>query len=399
MSEPKSTMISSVELRVVTFLMKLQILLLCVSYFKNFSKAFQTLRELKSKVIQYKGKRGIKKMAKVDGKYYWDMYGEAWPSQGFVRNALREFRRVAVPADEPVGMRNVLFAITTKCPLRCEHCFEWNNLNLKERLSFHDLQLIVEKLIKYGAGQIHISGGEPMMRFDDILKLLAQFKGRAGFWIITSGFQLTEARAIQLKSAGLTGVCISLDHHIADHHDVFRNYPGSYESVKHAMVAAKNAGLVTSLSLCATKAYTSKENIESYVSLAKTLGASFIQVLEPRAVGHYEGREVKLAVDHKRVLEEIFLRVNNSPDYREYPIIIYHEYYNPTLGCRGAGNGNFYIDPLGEVHACPFCRSSVGNIVNDSVDDCVNRLRKKGCAAPAKASVIQNITKLEAIES
>ncbi len=59
--------------------------------------------------------------------------------------------------------------------------------------------------------------------------------------------------------------------------------------------------------------------------------------------------------------------------------MIYHEYYQPTLGCRGGGVGAFYIDPLANVHACPFCRQSAGNLLTERVDTCVERLRKTGC--------------------
>jgi MoaA/NifB/PqqE/SkfB family radical SAM enzyme len=295
-------------------------------------------------------------------------------------------------------MRNVLFGITTKCPLKCEHCYEWDNLNVKERLSFSDLQLIIEKLVNYGVGQIHFGGGEPMMRFEDVLKLVELYRDRVGFWLITSGFQLTEVRARQLKEAGLTGVCISIDHHVEELHNEFRKYPQSFQIAQEAVHASNKAGLVTSLSLCTTKEFTHKKNLETYVSMGRNLGVSFIQFLEPRAVGHYNGKDVKLSSEQKSVLEEVFLKVNTEVVHRQDPMIIYHEYYLPTMGCRGAGNGTIYIDPLGQVHACPFCRKSVGNIVTDSVENCVDRLREKGCASPVITSINQKVQTLETIE-
>jgi MoaA/NifB/PqqE/SkfB family radical SAM enzyme len=98
-------------------------------------------------------------------------------------------------------------------------------------------------------------------------------------------------------------------------------------------------------------------------------------------------------------LEQLFLKMNYDDAYRQYPAAIYHEYYKTTLGCRGAGNGAFYIDPLGEVHACPFCRKSAGNLLTDQVDECVDRMRKKGCAVPLTPPTQKEEAELIALET
>jgi len=177
----------------------------------------------------------------------------------------------------------------------------------------------------------------------------------------------------------------------------FRNFEQSFESAHHAASNAKRAGMVTALSLCTTKEYTTHENITTYIAMARKLGVSFIQFLEPRAVGHYEGKDVKLSMEQKQVLDELFLEINASPLHQQDPIIIHHEFYKSTLGCRGAGNGTFYIDPLGEIHACPFCRRSAGNILTNSIAECINRLRQKGCAV-TNTPLLQSMENLEVIE-
>lgn len=390
-------MVSGILVKLVTACMRIHIFLIAWVHYKNWNKALTTIRLLKGQIKKYTGAHAIRKVAHIDNRYYWDMYGEGWPSRAFIRNVQRECNRIHASPDDHVGMRNVLFGITTKCPLKCEHCYEWDNLNLKERLSFSDLQMAFEKLITYGVGQIHLGGGEPMMRYHDIIALLQLYSDRVGIWIVTSGFQLTEERAYELKRAGLTGVCVSLDHHEEAAHNRFRNDDQSYQAAHRAATAARNAGLVTALSLCATKEFTTEENIRAYIAMGRSLGVSFIQFLDPRAVGHYEGKDVKLSADQKRILEEVFLQTNTTPAHQDDPIIIYHEYYKPTLGCRGAGNGAFYIDPLGEVHACPFCRKSAGNLLTNSLEECVHKLRQKACAVPLP-SITQTVRELETIE-
>lgn len=347
------------------------------------------MKLLKAQIRKYIGPNSIQKISYVGGRYYWDMYGEGWPSAGFIRNVTRECIRINSAATDHVGMRNVLFGFTVKCPMQCEHCFEWDNLNIKEKISFSDLCMITEKLIDYGAGQIHLGGGEPMMRYDEMVSLLKLYSSRSGFWIVTSGYHLTKERAKELKAAGLTGVCVSIDHHDERKHNEFRHYKNLFMIAQEAVLVSREAGLVTAISLCVTKEFITSENLDAYMLMAKKLNVSFVQLLEPRAVGHYAGKDIQLSVDDKKLMEELFLKVNYNQDYKKFPTVIYHEYYKPTLGCRGGGAGAFYIDPLANVHACPFCRQSAGNLLTDSVAQCVDKLKMKGCAAPGPFPLIK----------
>ena len=77
-------------------------------------------------------------MYKVDGKYYVTQYRPGWPSKiydSFIKN---ELRRMAFPLTITEKLSFVFLAITRKCPMQCEHCFEWDNLNLKESFTKED---------------------------------------------------------------------------------------------------------------------------------------------------------------------------------------------------------------------------------------------------------------------
>jgi MoaA/NifB/PqqE/SkfB family radical SAM enzyme len=365
--------------RVITVLVGIHIFLIVLMQYRNLSRTRRIIASLKTRIRQYRGPKSIQRLAYVDGGFYWDMYAQRWPSNGFVRGVKREAARADKGEEAHVGLRTVLFGVTTKCALRCEHCYEWDNLNTREKLSLTDLERIVEQLLDYGAAQIHLGGGEPMMRFDDVAALIAKYQDRTSFWIVTSGFHVTRERAQILKQSGLTGLCVSIDHHVPEQHNAFRHYDDAFAMAQGAVAHANAVGLVTSLSLCTTREYASRENMLTYLEMAKRMNVSFVQILEPRSVGHYEGKDVYLETATKQMLGEIFLMVNNEPAWQEYPVVIYHEYYRNTMGCRGAGAGSLYIDPLGGVHACPFCRNAVGNLVIDSVRDCVDRLRSQGC--------------------
>ncbi len=99
-----------------------------------------------------------------------------------------------------------------------------------------------------------------------------------------------------------------------------------------------------------------------YISFAKDLGVQFVQILEPRSVGNYEGKNVLLEKKHIEILEEVFTKYNHSPVYKEYPTLLYHGYHQRRVGCF-SGSRSVYVDSAGDVHACPFCHTKSYNII------------------------------------
>ncbi len=320
------------------------------------------------------------KVAKVGKRYFWHLGVAGFPSEASLRVHGNEVSRF-ISGQQPTGLRSLLFAITKKCPMNCEHCFEWDNLNQQEELSTANLVQIVLKYQEYGTSQIMFSGGEPMLRVNDICEVLKTAQSGTDFWIISSGLGLNLERAHRLKKVGLTGVMISLDHFEANKHNEFRGFENAYDSAIQAVINANQAGLVTTLSLCATKDFTTAENLAAYMNLAKSLGVSFVQILEPRASGRYKGKEVELGKEEILLLEKTYIEYNTTPAYVDFPIVNYLGYHQRRVGCFGAGNRFFYIDTDGDAHVCPFCTNKVANTLQFSAEDMVNLVGQHACHA------------------
>jgi MoaA/NifB/PqqE/SkfB family radical SAM enzyme len=263
--------------------------------------------------------------------------------------------------------------------LSCEHCFEWKNLDSTEVLTLEDLKAILKKFQDRGILQIQFSGGEPLSRFDDLIELIKTAQPGTDFWILTSGFGLTFKKALQLKEAGVTGVNISLDHWNENEHNHFRKNEKSFDWVKQAALNCRQADLLLCFSLCAVREFVSNENLWKYLHLARALGAGFVQILEPRKVGHFRGKDVELTEHHIGILKNFYLTVNSNPAYQNLPIVMYPGYHQRLLGCFGAGNRYLYVDSNGDLHACPFCQHKVGNALTDSISESIRKMQRIGC--------------------
>jgi len=217
-------------------------------------------------------------------------------------------------------------------------------------------------LHKDGVLQLHISGGEPMVRFKDLLQLIKFASRKMESWVLTSGFNFTRENAGLLKQVGCTGIVISLDHHLAAKHNQFRGRD-SFNDAVNAVHLALKSGFVVSLSVCATREFVEEGSMMPYLAFAKSLGVHFVQVLEPKEVGRYKGKDVLLGKRHITELDAIFKLVNHHKSFRDYPTMLYHGYHQRKVGCF-SGSRSLYVDSAGNVHACPFCQNHSYNIID-----------------------------------
>jgi MoaA/NifB/PqqE/SkfB family radical SAM enzyme len=345
-------------------------------------ESVRTYRALVRQRSPYAGNRVARKYARVGGRCFWDLYCPGWPSPAFDRLMTSELRRLRAPrAGGP--LQTMMFAITKSCPLRCQHCCEWDVLNRRETLPVSALHTVVRRFQERGIPQIFFSGGEPLQRFRELVEVLEAARVGTDFWILSSGWGLTPERAAALRKAGLTGVSLSLDHWDEAAHDRFRGRPGSFTWIVRAAQAAREAGLVVAVSICPTREFVRAANLEAYADTARRLGASFIQILEPQAVGRFAGQDVALTLDQVRALEAFALALNFDPAFRDHPSVAYIAMAKRHGTCHGAGDRYLYVDTDAQVHPCPFCRVPAGSAALDDLDAVLETLCQGGCPQPA----------------
>ena len=377
----KRKIISGFTLELAHFKLKMSLINIAMTCYKNPIDWINSLKYLIRLRRKYLSDNRIKKMVKFEGKYYMGLYTPGWNSQVYKRyiatnlNDFKPVKKISVNR-----LNSVFLGITKKCNYKCDHCYEWERLNKKDVLTTKGLKGILNKLQHFGVSQIHLSGGEPMMKINKIVNLLDYAdKNNTEFWIDTSGYNLNAINAKKLKNAGLTGVVISLDHHIPARHNDFRHHDEAYFWVEEAIKNSIQNNLLTALSICLTKDFISQKNLMTYMNLAKKLNVSFVQFLEPKTVGHFKNKNISLQKKQIKILEDFFIKMNFGKMFNSYPIITYHGYYQRRHGCLSAGNKSIYIDTEGNINACPFCHEKTGNILDDRFDDHLIDLMAKGC--------------------
>jgi len=376
--------------RMLRVLVTLDVLRIAIHRFPNPLRVVRALHRLSQLLAAMRSGRPTCRYMKAGGRYFSHLHAPGWPSAAFGQNIEAELEAVdgarnggnqsGLPVEQPAArLQAIIFAVTKSCSLRCKHCCEWEELNKSETLSAADIATVVARFQSLGVTQIHFSGGEPLLRLDDILATVRGARPGTDFWMFTSGVGMDRECARELKRAGITGVNISLDHWHPDLHDTFRGLTGAFEWALRAAGAAREAGLALCVTLCPTREFVSRENLQRYADLATSLGAGFIQILEPRLVGRFADSDITLAKEDQSILDRFYLEMNNDPSNAHKPIVVYPAHDQRRIGCIGAGWRYLYVDTDAQIHPCPFCRGAVGSALDPDFERHILSLRHKGC--------------------
>ena len=284
----------------------------------------------------------------------------------------------------------VSYSITTKCNLKCKHCYsESTDQVAPDELSTEEALRLMDDLSRWGIGLLIIDGGEPLCREDllDVVKYASSKGIRAT--IGSNGTLIDEGMARKMLDAGVMSVAISVDGADAQTHDSFRGMSGVFEQTLEGIEACRNAGLPFQFNMVIRKENLSQ--LEDMLRLAVDCGADAAEVFDLVAAGRAkeECREQVLSHDERKWAMEwlaqaqedcpIVIRVPGCPMYplllqqkqiqpRHFPVEMLRRIPYYDRGCA-AGMHIGYVMMLsnGEVTPCILLQVKLGNIREQSI--------------------------------
>jgi PqqA peptide cyclase len=250
--------------------------------------------------------------------------------------------------DRPFGL---LAELTYACPLHCPYCS--NPLNLgdyREELTTPEWQRVLAEARELGVLQLHLSGGEPLLRRDIVE--ITRTASELGLYtnLITSALGLSSRRAEQLRTAGLDHVQISIQADEPALSDRIAGTPSFGRKIAAARLV-KELGWPFTLNVVLHRH--NIDGIARILGLAEELGADRIELANTQYYGwawhnrdellpskaQLEQAEVVVRAAHERLkgrMEIIYV----IPDY-------YSQYPKPCMG--GWGRRQLTVVPNGDV--------------------------------------------------
>jgi len=265
--------------------------------------------------------------------------------------------------ETPSGI--VSISTTNCCPYSCPFCSTNAHRVTKTDLDEDLLKKTITEVEASGVPMIILHGGEPMYRYDRFLRLVKHVNPDTCLWMFTTGYGVTEDRAVELKSNGLFGVWISLDHFDPNIHNGFRGSNKAFDNACNAVNAFKKAGVYTCLSLVPPEDLLEPQHFKKYYNFAKELGVAEIRLMEKKP----SGREACHGVlAHSSVLANLQKELYKDPDYANHPPISGLSTWlekDQALGCQCRFE-YLFITSTGDVQPCEVSEVTFGNIKQET---------------------------------
>lgn len=244
--------------------------------------------------------------------------------------------------------------LTSKCNLKCVHCYLASKRNKKE-LSTDEFKTLFSALAELGTLYLALSGGEIFVRPDFLT--LARFARQKNFALrlFTNGTLINEKIARQIAELYPALVEISL-YSLSDKiHDQITTVSGSHQKTMAAIefLTRQNINLVLK-TVVMQQNYAGVADVEAY---AKQIGAIFRAdpVISPREDG--SKAPVNYRINNEK-LSHFFCNANYNWQLH---------YHKPEEPLCNAGRALISINAFGDVFPCVRIQNCAGNIRENSV--------------------------------
>lgn len=256
--------------------------------------------------------------------------------------------------------RDLLIDITSSCNLSCKGCWA-SDYDEADNISFTTLDDLMTQMEKLGMMDCIMSGGEPLLRKDDILRLAEKHR-KLTFGLFTNGTLVDDDLAAELFRLGNVNLFVSIEGYQQEND--YRRGDGVYRQVIAAMDKLKQHHIGFAFSIC----YHAKNYLtitsDEYLDFLREKGAWFGWLFNYVPVGSDADLSLVLNPEQRAYARQ---RIEAYSKKNDFLMIDFWNNGHLVFGCVGAGNGFVHITAKGDVEPCAFCHYSDANIYNMSL--------------------------------
>jgi MoaA/NifB/PqqE/SkfB family radical SAM enzyme len=256
----------------------------------------------------------------------------------------------------------VVIDITSACNLKCTGCWaaEYGN---KLNLSFETLCNIVEQGRKLGMYMYIFTGGEPLVRKADVIRLCEKYTD-CEFLAFTNGTLIDEKFADDMCRVKNFIPAISIEGN--EESTDMRRGKGTYQRVMTAMKILSEHKLPFGISCCYTSQNFNQICSKQFFSDMVDMGAKFAWFFTYMPIGRAAVPELMCnAAQRKAMYEMVRARRVDTP-------LFTMDFWNDGAainGCIAGGRYYFHINANGDIEPCVFAHYANCNIYKDSLLD------------------------------
>ncbi len=257
----------------------------------------------------------------------------------------------------------ILMDPTSACNLHCTGCWaaEYGN---KLNLTFEEMDKVVQQGKELGTYLYMFTGGEPLVRKADLIKLCEKHNDCA-FLSFTNGTLVDEAFCQELKRVGNLYLAISLEG-FSEVNDLRRGN-GVFGKVMNAMDLLKKNGLVFGTSICYTSKNYDTVTSEEFVDLMVEKGCRYALYFHYMPVGNDATPDLLPTPEQRIVVKDRVREIRNMTSGKGIFTMDFQNDGEFVGGCIAGGRNYFHINANGDAEPCVFIHYSGANIRTHSM--------------------------------
>lgn len=263
----------------------------------------------------------------------------------------------------------ILMDPTSACNLHCTGCWaaEYGN---KLNLTYDEMSDIVKQGKELGIHFYMFTGGEPLVRRDDIIKLCKEHND-CEFLAFTNGTLVDQKFCDEMKSVGNLMLAISLEG--SPEVNDFRRGEGVYGRVMDAMDLLKENGLIFGTSICYTSKNCESVTSREFIDLMVSKGCRYALYFHYMPVGNDASVEL-LPTPEQRIATKNRIRAIRNLEHGEGLFTMDFQNDGEYMdGCIAGGRNYFHINANGDAEPCVFIHYSDSNIREHSLLEILKR--------------------------
>ena len=261
----------------------------------------------------------------------------------------------------------VLLDPTSACNLKCKGCWA-SEYGHKSNLSLDEMRKIVCESKALGTHFFMFTGGEPLVRKNDILTLINENQDCI-FLCYTNGTLVDDKFCEDLKKAGNMVLALSIEG--TEETTDARRGDGVYGKVIDAMALLKKHKCVFGTSVCYTSANYMAVTSDEFYDMEIENGALFAWYFHYMPIGADADKALLLTPSQR---EHVYRAIREKRKVKNGKPIFTVDFQNDgefVGGCIAGGRNYFHVNSEGDVEPCVFIHYSDSNIREKSILECL----------------------------
>ena len=340
---------------------------------KNIPKLMDWVDRLAKKNAMEGQRKAIRKVIEEKDSNWYKLIMSMWTDidsgvrRAFFENFILNENFIGGPIQEAEREKhdcNIPWAIlmdpTSACNLKCTGCWAADYGN-RLSMSYEELDGIIEQGKKMGVYFYLYSGGEPLVRKKDIIRLCEKHNDCL-FSAFTNGTLIDEAFADEMLRVQNFVPAISIEGF--EEATDSRRGEGTYQAVIRAMEILKRKKLIFGASLCYTRYNTEVIGSEEFIDFLIDQGAKFAWLFTYMPVGVNAPTDLLVTAEQR---EFMYRQIRG---FRKTKPLFTMDFWNDgefAGGCIAGGRRYLHINAKGDIEPCAFIHYSDSNIRDNTI--------------------------------